>query len=117
MLIPAEANVAIPVWQPTAAFKIPIANVAPDASPKRNPRSSTGSLRINSRSLECPGSTERWATRQWSTVVGSMANKTEAETVHANPSNKTQTQRGSLQKKKKKKNVIIIKKKTNTTTG
>ena len=49
-LTPASANVAMPLWQATAAFSTAKASVAPEASPSRMPRSRSGRWPIRSSS-------------------------------------------------------------------
>ena len=56
----ALAKVAMPVWQATAARASWIATAAPDASPRRMPRSSSGGRPIRFSSRRCPGSAEQW---------------------------------------------------------
>ncbi len=50
---PASAKVAMPLWQATAPFSTWIANAAPDASPSRSPRESSGSLPSFSSNAAC----------------------------------------------------------------
>ena len=61
----ASANVAIPVWQATAARKMSTATATPEVSPSRMPRSSSGLRRNSSRSARWAASADTWAATAW----------------------------------------------------
>src|SRR6185503_20212328 len=82
-LTPASAKVAMPLWQAAAALRIGTASAAPEASPSRMSISSNGRWPIFSSRRLWPGSTERWATLQWSSARRSAANSTAAAAVQA----------------------------------
>ncbi len=60
-LTPALANVAMPLWQFTAARTKPAARAAPDASPSRIPKSSKGFKPSFANNALCAGSADTWA--------------------------------------------------------
>src|SRR5262249_6706323 len=64
LLTPASSKLAMPLWQAIAERSSGIASAAPEASPSRMPRSSSGFLPRRSKRRRWPGSAEQWATRQ-----------------------------------------------------
>ena len=67
------------------------ATAAPDPSPSRMPRCSSGSSPSLSSSRTCPASAEQWAARQWSSAapLSAMSGATAAQQM--NPSSSTGT--------------------------
>ena len=72
-------NVAMLAWRLTAALTMAPASAAPLPSPRRMPRSRSGSALSFCSRRRCAGSAERCANRQWSSALGLAACRIAAE--------------------------------------
>ena len=84
-LTPASSKLAMPAWHSTAARTTPTASAAPEASPRRMPRSRIGRMPIAAQSRACAGSAERCATWQWSSRPGSTRSSAAEAAVALEP--------------------------------
>ena len=90
-LTPASANVAISSRSRQAATQSVIPSAAPVPSPRRRPRSSSGSRRRCCSAAMCPGSTERWLASIANVASGAIAAATSAAAAEITPSMMTGT--------------------------
>src|ERR1043166_4482657 len=87
--IPADSNVAISRMSFTAASMIPIARHAPVPSPKRMPRSSSGTRPSSCSSARCPFSAERCAAKRKSITPGQSPRASSAAAPAMKPDRKS----------------------------
>ena len=79
----------MPVWQASAARKISTATAAPEPSPSRMPRSSSGCRPSSSSRSRCPASADTWPASAWSSAPARSLASGATAAVQTKPSSST----------------------------